>query len=158
MKRYAFIALVIALAWCGRDGVRAFAMAHYGRGENGAALPDPAVTPGAVLVVDLKTLCAEGYTKTVRDVTDETKRQVYASYGAQPRAGWCCEVDHLIPLEIGGSNDIRNLWPQPYLPKPGAHEKDKIENYLHAQVCANQMTIEAAQQAIRTDWTKIRVH
>jgi hypothetical protein len=48
------------------------------------------------------------------------------------------EVDHLLPLEVGGSNDIKNRWPQPTekLGVPmGAHAKDRLENYLHRQVC-----------------------
>jgi hypothetical protein len=61
-------------------------------------------------------------------------------------------VDHLISLELGGSNDIKNLWPQPYYPRPGAHEKDVLENWLHRQVCVGNITIERAQQAIAQDW------
>jgi hypothetical protein len=65
------------------------------------------------------------------------------------------EVDHFVSLELGGSNDIKNLWPEPYLPKPGARQKDVVENYLHRQVCAGNMTLPDAQQAIKSDWYKI---
>jgi hypothetical protein len=43
----------------------------------------------------------------------------------------CCEVDHLIPLELGGSNEMKNLWPQPDKRQPECVEKDQLENELH---------------------------
>ena len=66
------------------------------------------------------------------------------------------EEDHFISLELGGSPiDPRNLWPEPYRPKPGAKEKDVVENYLHRQVCSGTMTLEDAQKAIVADWYRI---
>jgi len=84
------------------------------------------------------------------------KQQVCDSYGILTARcnGRNYEIDHLIPLELGGSNDLSNLWPQPYRPQPAAHEKDVLENYLHRQVCAGQVNIGAAQQAIARDWLK----
>ncbi len=57
-------------------------------------------------------------------------------------------------LELGGSNNLTNLWPQPYRPAPGAREKDVLENFLHRAVCGGAMTIEEAQRQIATDWYK----
>src|ERR1700685_964893 len=35
------------------------------------------------------------------------------------------ELDHLIPLELGGCPDCKeNLWLEPYDPQPGARQKD----------------------------------
>jgi hypothetical protein len=51
--------------------------------------------------------------------------------------------------------DITNLWPEAASPKPGFHEKDKVENYLHNQVCAGKMALQAAQQAIVSNWTLV---
>lgn len=65
----------------------------------------------------------------------------------------CYEEDHLISLELGGNpTDPNNLWPEPYAPIPGARQKDKVENYLHKQVCSGAMTLQAAQQTIVRDW------
>ena len=45
------------------------------------------------------------------------------------------EEDHFISLELGGNpRDPRNLWPEPYEPRPAAREKDVAERYLHKQV------------------------
>ena len=71
------------------------------------------------------------------------------------KAAGAYEVDHFIPLELGGSNDIKNLWPEPADPAPGFHEKDVVENYLHSQVCNGTMTLGEAQKFIATDWLDI---
>lgn len=68
------------------------------------------------------------------------------------------ELDHYIPLELGGHpTSLDNLWMEPYSPKPDAHEKDKIENYLHRQVCAGKMTLTDAQKIISTDWVSLYI-
>src|SRR5439155_4283424 len=80
------------------------------------------------------------------------ERDLLKTYGLrlQPVA---TELDHFIPLELGGNpTDIRNLWPQPYKPLPGAKEKDWLENHLKSEVCAGTMTLAAAQDLIRADW------
>lgn len=120
-------------------------------------LPDPACTPGAVFVdADPARICVKGYSKEVRNVSVATKKKVYAEYGlAYPQAKGAYEADHLVPLELGGSNDIANLFPEPAVPVPGFHEKDLVENYLHDQVCAGRIGLAAAQYQIATDWVRI---
>ena len=93
-----------------------------------------------------------GYTKTVRDVSEATKKKVFAEYGIPYSQHSNYEVDHLISLEIGGGNDISNLWPENSKITDGSLTKDKFENYLHAQVCAGKMTIQEAQKEISADW------
>ena len=68
------------------------------------------------------------------------------------KKGVCCEVDHLISLELGGSNRLRNLWPEPYNIVWNAHVKDRLENRLHQMVCAGELDLTTAQQAIASDW------
>ena len=34
--------------------------------------------------------------------------------------GSAYEVDHLISLELGGSNEVANLWPEAATPKPAS--------------------------------------
>jgi hypothetical protein len=115
--------------------------------------PDPKITPGAVLTTDAARVCVSGYSSTVRNVPTSEKQQVYAEYNASyPQPAGANEVDHFIALELGGSNDITNLWLEPAEPKPGFHEKDKTENYLHSQVCSGAITLQEAQKEIATDW------
>ena len=114
--------------------------------------PDPSLTPGEAFPdVTAAQVCVSGYSAGVRSVSTAEKAQVYARYGV-PWVTGQDEVDHFISLELGGDNALTNLWPEPYLPVPGAHQKDTVENYLHAQVCKGAMTLQQAQQAITGDW------
>ncbi len=120
------------------------------------ALPDPQCTPGAIFPdATVAQICTAGYSSKVRNVTDSVKNQVYAEYGIASHQPGEYEVDHLISLELGGSNDIANLWPEPADPRPGFHEKDKIENYLHDQVCSGAITLQQAQSQIAHDWLSV---
>src|ERR1700751_5558517 len=116
------------------------------------SLPDPRMTPGDTLNVSRADICAQGYKKLVRAVPAAVKRQVYANYGRTRRKGVCCEVDHLIALELGGFNRLTNLWPEPYDITWNAHVKDRLENRLHEMVCAGHLDLATAQKAIATDW------
>jgi len=120
------------------------------------AMPDSACTPGAILPDATKDqICQSGYSSSVRNVPDTEKTAVYAEYGITSHAPGQYEVDHLVSLELGGSNDISNLWPEPADPRPGFHEKDKVENYLHDQVCSGAMSLQDAQVKIATDWLSV---
>jgi hypothetical protein len=65
------------------------------------------------------------------------------------------ELDHLIPLELGGNNDPANLFPEAASPQPGFHEKDLVENYLNHEVCAGEMPLSFAQEQIASDWLTV---
>ena len=46
------------------------------------------------------------------------KRQVNTAYGIRHHAAGAYKVNHLISLELGGSNAIKNLWLQSYQMNP----------------------------------------
>ncbi len=119
-------------------------------------LPDSACTPGAIIDTATKDqICVSGYARSVRNVPQSVKEQSYSEYGIASRSPGQFEVDHLVSLELGGSNDISNLWPEAASPVPGFHEKDKVENYLHDQVCSGAISLHDAQVEIATNWITI---
>ena len=119
-------------------------------------LQDKACTPGDIIKTATKTqICTPGYASKTRNVPQSEKNQVYASYGIRSHRAGQYEVDHLVSLQLGGSNDISNLWPEAASPKPGFHEKDKVENYLHDQMCKGNMTLTQVQTAIATNWLDV---
>lgn len=112
-------------------------------------LPDPVCTPGRVASTDRAVVCVAGYSAEHRPPSRETNRVKAAAvraYGLDEPS----ELDHLIPLSLGGSNDVRNLWPEP---GPVPNGKDKVERSLLTAVCRHGADLETAQQAIAEDWT-----
>ncbi|MEO7002118.1 MAG: HNH endonuclease signature motif containing protein [Ktedonobacterales bacterium] len=119
-------------------------------------LADPACTPGAIFPnATTDQICQSGYSSSVRNVPTSEKNQVYAEYGIASHSPGQYEVDHLVSLELGGSNDISNLWPEAASPTPGFHQKDSVENYLHSQVCSGAVTLQQAQVEIATNWLQV---
>lgn len=62
------------------------------------------------------------------------------------------ELDHLVPLELGGASTVRNLWPEPRQGPDGAIIKDQLENRLNELVCGGHLRLDESQRAIATDW------
>lgn len=138
-------------------------------------LNDLEVTPGVSRTTQLhnatKTgICDGEGTKGFRKTTPKMKAQAYAEYGVDKdtvdretfcKFGVTCdanpkppfyEIDHVESIEIGGADDVKNLFPQPYFAHPGAHEKDKLENKLAKMICAGEISPELAQEKIASDW------
>ena len=118
-------------------------------------VPDPRITPGVVRSSLTKaTICKTRWGKDARHVTEAMKRLVFKSYGmtGNDDPACPCEIDHLLSRELGGADDIKNLWPQSYGGKWNAHLKDKLENRLHRETCAGNITLKQAQGALVNDW------
>jgi hypothetical protein len=166
MKRWLVIALaVMLLSGCGSPATGPSDTGTTGPTDTGAGtssstpnpayaayLPDPSMSPGDVLDVTTADICVSGYSSKVRNVPQSEKDQVYQEYNILSHAPGAYEVDHLISLELGGSNSIKNLWPESYTGDWNAHIKDKLENKLHDLVCAGSVDLKTAQHEIATDW------
>ncbi len=142
---------------------------HYGFDGNWY-LPDPHCTPGSIdpqvsQANIYQTICRKGgYTASVRppvSLTEPFKVQIEHSYNDTYTTSKT-ELDHLIPLSLGGASSTYNLWPQPDQGSPsqfnetsyyGINAKDGVEDALHTFVCAGKVTLQAAQDAIATNWT-----
>jgi hypothetical protein len=131
-----------------------------GRGE-GYELPNRKITPGAINETvgpadTGATICRKGWTRTIRppvSYTTQLKRLQMRRYGVAGQAMKDFELDHLIPLELGGApDDPANLWPQPRLGRWNAGLKDDLERALNRRVCQGRLSLSDAQRAIRTDW------
>jgi hypothetical protein len=126
-----------------------------GVGGEGAVrvLPDRRLTPGATVAIDISDMCKMGYAASVRDVGPELRSEVFREYGLFWGHRRDYEIDHLVPLSLGGQNSIQNLWPESRVTHPwNARVKDLLEDVLHREVCAGRVSLEEAQEAIRTDW------
>jgi hypothetical protein len=129
------------------------------------AYPDPKLTPGECRKLTIKEVCGTKWGKDARAVTASMKRQVMAAYQIPP-ARWhviiagkrkaAYEIDHLCSRELAGADTTANLGAQSYFGHCNAHDKDRLENRLHKEVCAagTLAALQAAQREILTDWVK----
>ena len=139
--------------------------------------PDPETTPGVtnprVTQANIQlTICVRGWTATIRppvSYTNALKKQQLRGVRFTDKNPAHYEEDHFISLELGGNpRDAKNLWPEMWGtpgtpltsrgPVPpslvGAKAKDKTETALNTAVCNGTMTLQEAQQIIKTDWFK----
>jgi hypothetical protein len=117
--------------------------------------PDRACSPGAYYSGLTKAvLCSASFhTSSIRNVPESEKFAVEAEYGLKPgHYGSSLEIDHIVSLELGGSNDIANLYPEMLNAGPGYKVKDRLENKVHGMVCAGGITLNATQVGIATNW------
>lgn len=136
----AAVGVLVAGIWLGRSS------------NERAAIPRPDLTPGAVRSVAALDVCGTELGDNA-EVLPAVQRQVFAKYGMPDAEARRYEVDYLISPALGGSDDIRNLWPEPYAGSPwNAHVKDALEGRLRRMVCSGQLDLATAQREISVNW------
>jgi len=127
------------------------------RGEE----PDRRCSPGAYYSrLTQGVICSSGFrTASIRNVPQSEKFAVEREYGMPATYyGHSIEIDHIVSLELGGSNDIANLFPEPGSGPGNYHVKDRLENRLHDMVCTGAIALRAARQGIAGDWEALYRH
>jgi hypothetical protein len=118
-------------------------------------LPDRNCSPGGYYKkATRREICRSGYASRVRHVTESTDHAVFAEYRIRHHSARTYEVDHIVPLELGGSNARGNLFPEPAGQGLGFHQKDRLEDRLHSVVCAGGRSLRTAQRAIARNWLR----
>jgi hypothetical protein len=146
-------ALTLVLAFAG--GIAYRRMAEFQPGGNSSAqlLPNRSLTPGATRPVRMGEICAMEHDEVVLPVSADLQRQVFQEYGLRSASIENYEVDYLISPGLGGTDDLRNLWPQPrYHTMWNSFVKDQLEDYLHRSVCSGKLDLATAQKDVATDW------
>ena len=96
------------------------------------------------------TICTRGYTAKVRPprrVTNAIKRRLARGLPGSPTD---YELDHLIPIGLGGHpRSLKNLWLQTW---PEAAAKDQDELRLPRAVCSGRRTLDRAQHEMLATW------
>ena len=149
----------ISLAVVAMIAVLAALMAHRtpsavvtGSAE-GDIRPIRAFTPGIARQVSLDRVCSLSHEEVIKQVSPLQRQKVFEEYGIPLDQADKYEVDYLVTPGLGGDDDIRNLWPEPYNSAGwNAHVKDALEERLHELVCSRQLDLSEAQKAIATDW------
>jgi len=81
------------------------------------------------------------------------REEVFKEYGIVNARPEDYEIDYLIAPGLGGTEEIHNLWPQPFKSaKWNAYVKDDLEERLHQMVCSGDLDLPTAQREIANDW------
>jgi hypothetical protein len=115
-------------------------------------VPDPRLTPGATIKISEAELC-QAQTTQVHFIPASVGRQVFDHYGIARPKPRDYELDYLIAPELGGADDPRNYWPQPYgVSEWNAHVKDALEDKLRQLVCERKLPLATAQRELASNW------
>ncbi|WP_263358313.1 anti-sigma factor family protein [Acidicapsa ligni] len=117
------------------------------------AIPNRELTPGATRSVSTRDVCSMEHEQVVGDVSLPLRQQVLREYGIASARPSEYEIDYLIAPGLGGTEDIHNLWPEPYTSTVwNAYAKDELEEHLHQLVCSGALDLSTAQRDIATNW------
>lgn len=115
-------------------------------------LPKHSLTPGVAALISQPEICAETPVHN-RDVPTALQQKVFERYGLSGADTKLFEVDYLITPALGGSEDIRNLWPESYTAaRWNAKTKDVLEQRMRDLVCAGKLNLVTAQRELAEDW------
>lgn len=127
-------------------------------------LPNPRTTPGAINPTITQanidaTICNPNFAASVKPAPSWTaaaaRRLAERDYPGQPASNF--QIDQLVPISLGGAPmDARNLWLMPWTGPDNAENKDQLERVLNAMVCARQVPLASAQQAIARNWIDLK--
>ena len=118
----------------------------------------PGATDSAITQDNIdETICRPGYTRAARPTYSNTaphkRRLKEAQHPGEAMADY--ELDHLIPISIGGAPlDRRDLWLQPRSGQANASDKNVLAYVLWRLVCTHQVPLATAQREISHDWTR----
>lgn len=149
MAAAAFVLAVVVLSHVGNS----FRWQSISVRQTLRLLPDHTLTPGATRPVSVAESCSQPEADLDPAVSVSVRKRVFQEYGIEVAKNDDYQVDYLINPQLGGTNDVRNLWPEPYRSTVwNAHAKDALEDRLHRMVCDNQIDLAAAQRELATDW------
>ena len=136
--------------------------------RDGYPVPDPRCTPGGINPSATVTLLRNPAWRTgcIRnhETSERTKHKAYRWYRLRDPHGnygntQVCELDHLVPLELGGADGLGNIWPECGPSRVALQNryfkiKDRVENYLAYEVKSGKMPLAEAQHGIASNWTQ----
>lgn len=122
-------------------------------------IPDPSLTPGHLCDVSDADYSTNRYSEGIpyceRSVSGAEKEKIYQAYHIPKHCHDRYTIDHFIPLSLGGSNALNNLWPEHKLIKGSRAD---LEVSVFQALYAGRITqVEAIRKVIeeKTNETEI---
>lgn len=118
-----------------------------------APVPDRRLTPGSARPMSASEVCQITYSDDTRLVPASIQKQVFREYGMENAGSKDYELDYLISPQLGGTDDVRNLWPEPVSATAwNVRDKDALETRLQQLVCQGKLNLATAQRDLANDW------
>jgi len=114
------------------------------------SLPDVQCTPGSQVTHSRALVCGAGFRPAV--VQRRSKNVLLFDYGIPSRERARYRVVALVPLGLGGSRRVSNLWPLAIDQRPGPAEKRQLDTTLRSLACRGRISVLAAQRVAAGDW------
>jgi hypothetical protein len=118
-----------------------------------AQLPNDYKTPGATVKASSAQICSVDFASKAKPDAGWQQTEALERYGVRAQ-GFSGDLDHLIPVSLGGSNDPDNLWPFHAQGEFTLDAKNALAAKLRDMVCAGKISLKDAQDAFKKDWTK----
>jgi hypothetical protein len=156
LPRFAAVAMLVAALAIVVYGRRSSAVSEVNASQafESGSIPDKLLTPGAIRSVTLSEVCESTDDDLDPVVPVSIQHAVLEEYRVpRGRDEQNYQIDYLVNPQLGGTNDIKNLWPEPS--QRGiwnARAKDELEKHLHQLVCNRTVDLNVAQREIATDW------
>ena len=121
-------------------------------------VPNEAKTPGSFCSEEDKDFREFRYEEKIpyceRNVAGWIKNRIYGIYKVPAECRDRYTIDHKIPLALGGSNSMENLWPEHVLVKA---TRQDLEDALYRQVNHGDITVEEAVEIILKAKTELHL-
>jgi hypothetical protein len=152
-----YIAIGLAVLIVGAAGGYRFVSAHnfnqHAAPETVHLVPDSRLTPGLVRPISMNEVCTATYSDDTDQVPASIRQQVFYEYGVTSQQTEEYGLDYLVSPQLGGTADIRNLWPEPEAQTPwNMRAKDTLEDHLHELVCQGKVGLATAQRDLANNW------
>lgn len=98
------------------------------------------VTGNSWRAPSLSEICHHGYAASHRMPYEQSRAIKHRLLAGRDAREY--ELDHIVPLCLGGSNDLSNLQLQPW---PEAHSKDILERKACKMVCSGAIDLDVAR-------------
>lgn len=112
-------------------------------------VPNKRLTPGDLCSTKDRDFSGFRYRESIpycrRAVSYTVKERVYNEYDIPRSERWNYTIDHFIPLAVGGSNHISNLWPEH---KNIKRARQSLEYSIYLDLKYGRMTQEQAIKKI----------
>jgi hypothetical protein len=111
------------------------------------------LTPGFVRPISLSEVCTKSYSDDADQVPVSVRQEVFQRYRLQLPQSADYALDYLVSPQLGGTADIRNLWPEPEGQTVwDMRAKDALEDRLHELVCQGRVDLGTAQRDLASNW------